>query len=153
MEFYAFYPFEYGHLMIGYTEKAVTLIKRTDHVSPSECSVLSDSVYLQIREYFAGERKSFDFPMEFIGTDFQKKVWSRIVCIPFGETSTYGQIAKEIGNPKASRAVGAACHKNPIWIAMPCHRVVGADGSMTGYAGGLEMKAFLLKLEGFRAKK
>jgi O-6-methylguanine DNA methyltransferase len=82
------------------------------------------------------------------GTDFQKLVWSRLCAIPFGETRSYGQIAEEIGNPKSVRAVGLANGKNPISIVVPCHRVIGSDGSLTGYGGGLERKKFLLELEG-----
>lgn len=102
----------------------------------------------QLAEYFAGERRSFDLPLDFRGTDFQKSVWAQLLAIPFGETRSYGEIARNLGNPTASRAVGAANGRNPISIIAPCHRVVGASGSLTGFAGGLETKAFLLKLEG-----
>jgi methylated-DNA-[protein]-cysteine S-methyltransferase len=101
----------------------------------------------QLHEYFAGRLEKFDLPLDFIGTDFQKKVWAELVAIPFGETRTYGQLAKKIGNPKASRAVGAANGKNPISIIAPCHRVIGADGTLTGFAGGLKAKALLLGIE------
>ena len=102
----------------------------------------------QLDEYFAGERRAFDLPLDFRGTDFQKSVWAQLLTIPFGETRSYGEIAVALGNPTASRAVGAANGRNPISIIAPCHRVVGASGSLTGFAGGLETKAFLLKLEG-----
>ena len=85
--------------------------------------------------------------LDFVGTDFQKKVWKALTTIPFGETRSYGQIAQQIGNPKAVRAVGAANGKNPISIIAPCHRVIGANGQLTGFAGGLEVKALLLGLE------
>ncbi|MDB6078256.1 MAG: ogt1 [Akkermansiaceae bacterium] len=101
----------------------------------------------QLTEYFAGTLEKFDLPLDFIGTDFQKKVWAELVAIPFGETRTYGQLAEKIGNPKASRAVGAANGKNPISIIAPCHRVIGADGTLTGFAGGLKAKALLLGIE------
>jgi methylated-DNA-[protein]-cysteine S-methyltransferase len=81
------------------------------------------------------------------GTEFQQKVWAALCEIPYGETRTYGEIAAAIGSPKAARAVGMACNRNPVWITIPCHRVVGSNGSLTGYAGGLEMKKFLLELE------
>jgi methylated-DNA-[protein]-cysteine S-methyltransferase len=102
----------------------------------------------QLAEYFAGERRAFDLPLDFRGTVFQKSVWAQLLTIPFGETRSYGELARTLGNPTASRAVGAANGRNPISIIAPCHRVVGASGSLTGFAGGLETKAFLLKLEG-----
>jgi methylated-DNA-[protein]-cysteine S-methyltransferase len=102
----------------------------------------------QLAEYFAGERRAFDLPLDFRGTDFQKSVWAQLLTIPFGETRSYGELARALGNPTANRAVGAANGRNPISIIAPCHRVVGASGSLTGFAGGLETKAFLLKLEG-----
>lgn len=101
----------------------------------------------QLGEYFVGARKSFDLPLDFAGTPFQKKVWSELLNIPFGQTRTYGQIANAIGKPRAFRAVGAANGKNPISIVAPCHRVIGKDGSLTGFAGGLEAKECLLGIE------
>lgn len=95
-------------------------------------------------EYFAGKRKVFDFPYEFYGTDFQKAVWRELEKIPFGETKTYGEIAAAIGKPKASRAVGGACNRNHILIAVPCHRVLGAKGKLVGFAWGTDMKQWLL---------
>jgi methylated-DNA-[protein]-cysteine S-methyltransferase len=101
----------------------------------------------QLNEYFRGERKTFAIPLEMHGTDFQKKVWSELLKIPFGETRTYGDIAKKLGDMKAVRAVGAANGKNPISIIVPCHRVIGASGKLVGFGGGLENKAKLLELE------
>jgi len=101
----------------------------------------------QLQEYFVGKRKSFDIDLDFVGSDFQKKVWQVLLTIPFGETRSYTQIATQIGNPKASRAVGAAIGKNPIAIIAPCHRVIGSSGKLTGFSGGLEVKDFLLELE------
>lgn len=101
----------------------------------------------QLREYFAGDRKVFDLKLNFQGTEFQKSVWAALLRIPFGETRTYRDIAVELGNSNATRAVGAANGRNPISIIAPCHRVIGADGSLTGFAGGLEIKAHLLNLE------
>lgn len=101
----------------------------------------------QLCEYFAGERQQFDMPYDTVGTEFQKKVWQALLTIPFGETRSYLQIAEQIGNPKAVRAVGAANGKNPLSIMAPCHRVIGSNGKLTGFAGGLAVKAFLLELE------
>lgn len=101
----------------------------------------------QLGEYFAGERREFDVPLSFSGSDFQKRVWQALLAIPFGETRSYGEIAHQLGNAGASRAVGAANGRNPISIIAPCHRVVGSTGKLTGFAGGLKAKAFLLELE------
>ena len=98
----------------------------------------------QLNEYFAGKRQIFDLPLDFSGTEFQQKVWQALLTIPFGETRSYKQIAEQIGNVKAVRAVGAANGKNPISIIAPCHRVVGANGKLVGFAGGLENKDILL---------
>lgn len=102
----------------------------------------------QLGEYFASERRKFDVPLSFTGTDFQKRVWAALLAIPFGATRSYGEIAETLGAPGAARAVGAANGRNPISIIAPCHRVVGSNGKLTGFAGGLEAKAFLLDLEG-----
>jgi len=102
----------------------------------------------QLKEYFAGTRNRFELELDFAGTDFQKKVWAALLTIPFGETRSYSQIALQIGSPKAVRAVGAANGRNPISIVAPCHRVIGASGALTGFAGGLEAKQYLLALEG-----
>ncbi|CAB1216831.1 methylated-DNA--[protein]-cysteine S-methyltransferase [Acinetobacter bouvetii] len=101
----------------------------------------------QLTEYFAGKRQQFDLPLDFEGTEFQKKVWQALLTIPFGETRSYRDIAEQVGNVKAVRAVGAANGKNPISIIAPCHRVVGANGKLVGFAGGLENKEILLKIE------
>src|SRR5262245_57851416 len=106
----------------------------------------------QISEYFAGERTEFDLPLQPEGTEFQKKVWRALREIPFGKTKSYLDLARAIGSPDASRAVGAANGKNPLSIIVPCHRVVGADGALTGFAGGLETKAALLALEASRGQ-
>lgn len=101
----------------------------------------------QLREYFDGQRSEFALPLDFIGTAFQQQVWQALLTIPYGETRSYLQIAQQIGNEKSVRAVGAANGKNPISIIAPCHRVIGSSGKLTGFAGGLEAKAFLLHLE------
>jgi len=102
----------------------------------------------QLNEYFAGTRRQFVLELDFEGTAFQRQVWQALLEIPFGETRSYSQIASALGNPKSVRAVGAANGRNPISIIAPCHRVIGASGALTGFAGGLEAKAFLLTLEG-----
>jgi methylated-DNA-[protein]-cysteine S-methyltransferase len=102
----------------------------------------------QLGEYFAGKRKAFTVKLDYRGTPFQKKVWDALLEIPFGETRTYGDLAKQIGSPAAARAVGAVNGKNPFSIIGPCHRVIGSTGRLTGFAGGLEAKAILLRLEG-----
>jgi len=101
----------------------------------------------QLAEYFAGKRREFDLPLESRGTEFQKRVWKGLTKIPFGETRSYLELARKVGHPKACRAVGAANGRNPLSIVVPCHRVIGADGSLTGFAGGTRTKAFLLELE------
>jgi methylated-DNA-[protein]-cysteine S-methyltransferase len=101
----------------------------------------------QIGEYFAGERRSFSVTLDMRGTRFQSDVWQALLSIPFGETRSYGQLAKQLGNPLATRAVGAANGRNPVSIIVPCHRVIGSSGKLTGFAGGLEAKAHLLNLE------
>ena len=102
----------------------------------------------QLREYFAGQRQVFSVPLDFGGTEFQNQVWQALLSIPFGETRTYTEIARQIGKPAAVRAVGAANGRNPISIIAPCHRVLGSTGNLTGFAGGLRAKAHLLALEG-----
>jgi methylated-DNA-[protein]-cysteine S-methyltransferase len=101
----------------------------------------------QLEAYFAGERREFDLELDLVGTSFQRQVWEALLTIPYGETRSYGQIAEQIGSPGASRAVGLANGHNPIGIVVPCHRVIGANGSLTGYGGGLDRKRALLALE------
>ncbi|GAA4267540.1 methylated-DNA--[protein]-cysteine S-methyltransferase [Frondihabitans peucedani] len=102
----------------------------------------------QLDEYFAGDREAFDLPLAPVGTAFQLAVWQQLRAIPFGQTRTYGEIAAGLGNPKAVRAVGLANGRNPLSIVVPCHRVIGASGAMTGFGGGVERKEYLLRLEG-----
>jgi methylated-DNA-[protein]-cysteine S-methyltransferase len=101
----------------------------------------------QLDQYFAGQRKEFELNLEFRGTDFQKRVWDELLKIPFGETRTYGEIARRLGNVNAMRAVGAANGRNPIPIIAPCHRVIGASGALVGFGGGLEVKEYLINFE------
>lgn len=105
----------------------------------------------QLQAYFAGDLTDFDVPIELYGTEFQRRVWAALREIPYGETISYGELARRVGNPKASRAVGLANGRNPVAIVVPCHRVIGANGSLTGYGGGLERKVWLLEHEGFRS--
>ena len=102
----------------------------------------------ELLEYLAGKRRTFDLPLKPQGTPFQQKVWSALADIPYGQTITYGELARRVGCPKGSRAVGQANHRNPLPILLPCHRGVGANGTLTGYGGGLELKEWLLRLEG-----
>ncbi len=113
---------------------------------PTETPLLSE-VKKQLGEYFRGERRVFDLPLAPFGSDFQMACWSALLTIPYGSTCSYADIAQLVGSPKAYRAVGNANHNNPISIIIPCHRVIGADGSLAGYGGGLETKAYLLNLE------
>ena len=104
-------------------------------------------VTAQLAEYFAGDRTAFDVPMTLEGTEFQRSVWAQLCAIPYGETISYGELARRVGNPKASRAVGLANGRNPVAVIVPCHRVIAADGSLGGYGGGTDRKVHLLELE------
>ncbi len=126
---------------------AVTGLFFGDRVQGRPASPLLRLAEEQLAEYFAGERRRFDLPLAPAGTEFQRLVWDALLTIPYGHTVTYGQLARQIGRPGASQAVGMANHRNPISILIPCHRVVGSDGSLTGYGGGLDKKRFLLELE------
>lgn len=140
-----------GLLEITATGEAISGVKPTNKLKNTagdrESQLLAQKCKTELEEYFAGKRKHFDLPLEGEGTDFQKKVWKELENIPYGETRTYGEVAKMINNPKAVRAIGMANHNNPILILVPCHRVIGADGSLTGYAAGIEAKRYLLEFE------
>ncbi|MGI5960236.1 MAG: methylated-DNA--[protein]-cysteine S-methyltransferase [Massiliimalia sp.] len=149
---------QYGwcHLPIGWVRiveqegwilEIYTVDKVEENIQNVKCTPAIQETIRQLTEYFEGKRQEFDLPLAPAGTPFQKKVWAALQTIPYGETRTYGQIACQIGNPKACRAVGMANHRNPLLIVVPCHRVVGADGTLTGYAAGLERKQMLLELE------
>lgn len=149
---YAYYACPYGWVEIGYEDGAITRISSVKEQGQGANqegvrSELSDRAFAQLSEYFEGKRKVFDLPLKLNGTKFQIAVWNALLDIPYGETRSYQQIASAVGSPKACRAVGMANRNNPIWIVVPCHRVIGADGSLTGYAGGVEMKRSLLELE------
>lgn len=148
MNSYAVYPFPFGQLKIGYQDDAVTLLMRTDEPARDEGRTpLTDLVFQQVTEYLNGQRRDFDFPYVLRGTEFQQRVWRALCAIPYGETRTYGEVAAAVGSPGAARAVGMANHQNPILIAVPCHRVIGAGGKLVGYGSGLDMKEALLRLE------
>ena len=122
-------------------------LKSIQEGTEQETPIIQEA-HRQITEYLKGERTVFDLPIRLRGTDFQQQVWTALLDIPYGETRSYKQIAEAIGNPKGMRAVGMANNRNPLLIVVPCHRVIGANGSMVGYGEGVEMKEFLLRLEG-----
>ena len=146
------YRFSYETVLgvVTFVEEGGALLAVTTHRSyegVEQETALIKEAYQQLSEYLKGERKEFDLPLNPKGTDFQKRVWRALCDIPYGETRSYKQIAEAIGNSNAVRAVGMANNRNPITIVVPCHRVIGADGKLVGYGGGLEMKEFLLRLE------
>lgn len=155
---FAFYNLEGYEMKITYENKFVVAIeffyKKADYKREKSSfenicgrNSLTEIVYKEFLEYFEGKRKVFDFPFKFRGTDFQKKVWEELLKIPYGKIKSYKDIAISIGNPKACRAIGNANNKNPLLIVVPCHRVIGSSGDLTGYAAGLELKKKLLNLE------
>ncbi len=146
---YAVYDTKLGQMRVDYEGDIVYSVKKLNEIEKNlgERNELTDEVIKQINEYIEGKRKDFSFNYEMRGTEFQKKVWQALIAIPYGETRTYKDIAKAVGNEKASRAVGLANNKNPMIIVVPCHRVIGASGKLVGYAGGLDMKKFLLEME------
>lgn len=149
----AVYHSPVGDIQLDYEDGAVTALKNVGaNVKADAPNELTELVFRQLGEYFAGVRKAFDFPYRLHGTPFQEKVWAALRDIPYGETHSYKDIAEAIGHPKAFRAVGMANHANPIFIAIPCHRVIGSGGSLVGYGGGLEMKRALLELEKANSK-
>jgi methylated-DNA-[protein]-cysteine S-methyltransferase len=156
METLCFYSDFFGHLCLVEEEGMIVRLffARPEDVpashSASPQSPLLSRAAVELEEYFSGRRRNFDLPLNPRGTDFQRKVWTALRAIPYGETRSYAQIAMAAGNPKACRAVGMANNKNPIGIIIPCHRVIGSNGSLVGYAGGLERKRFLLDLEAGR---
>lgn len=152
-----YYNFPVGILGIAEDGTGISDIFRLDGAKPDGLiekeTPLIKTAALQLNEYFEGKRKEFELPLSLNGTDFQRSVWKALQSIPYGETRSYKQIAQQAGNGKACRAVGMANHRNPVMIVVPCHRVIGADGSMVGYGGGLDMKEFLLRLEKETRKK
>ncbi len=152
-----FYETDIGKIGIAENGKAITNVYFNNGQILEEFNIeetdLLRKAGKELKEYFDGERTEFDIPLEVDGTDFRKSVWKELCNIPYGETCTYGDIAKRIGNPKASRAVGLANNKNRIPIFIPCHRVIGANGKLVGFAGGIEIKKYLLDLESKRIVK
>ncbi len=144
-----------GLLEIRATAKGISYVEfcDTETVEEGQSNALTARCKKQLQEYFSSKRSSFDLPLDPEGTAFQKSVWHCLGKIPFGESVSYRDIADCIANPKAVRAVGAANGRNPISIIVPCHRVIGSNQSLTGYAGGLERKAWLLKHEGIHFKE
>ncbi len=150
MQGFAIYESQFGFFKIAYEGEFIVFFKKihdTELLDFGTKTAMTEAVFAQFCEYLAGKRKHFDIAYRLKGTDFQKKVWQALCAIPYGETRTYKDIALAIGNEKASRAVGLANNKNPITIIVPCHRVIGSSGKLVGYAGGLEMKSFLLDME------
>jgi methylated-DNA-[protein]-cysteine S-methyltransferase len=147
-----------GSLLIGATPRGLRylLFHRGELPQPAKNEVWVESsaelrIYEdQLRAYFRGDLREFSFDLDLIGTDFQKKCWNALCEIPYGQTCCYAELAEKVERPRAFRAVGQANHRNPVAIVVPCHRVVGANGTLTGYGGGLEVKEKLLKLEGAR---
>lgn len=150
MERQCFFSSPIGRLLLVEAEGCLTHILFGEELLPQipvgETDFLKE-VQAQLGAYFQGQREVFDLPLNPKGTDFQKKVWLALQQIPYGETASYGEIARAVGTPKGARAVGMANNRNPISIVVPCHRVIGADGKLVGYGGGLEKKIFLLGLE------
>jgi methylated-DNA-[protein]-cysteine S-methyltransferase len=143
-----------GPIEITANDSGILSIYFVDSIdSPENANPLTSLAKAQLREYLNDERQSFDLPLRPNGTVFQKKVWQALLEIPYGEVNSYLDIATKIGNPKACRAVGAANGKNPIGIVVPCHRVIGANGTLTGYAGGLSRKQWLLEHEKAKSQK
>jgi len=156
MNAFSYFESPIGRLLLTSDGTALTGL----HMEPSRKALCTDgwiedvtvaplsATVRQLTEYFEGTRREFDLPLRLLGTAFQQRVWRELTEIPYGQTWSYGQLAKRIDKPSASRAVGLANGRNPISILVPCHRVIGADGSLTGYGGGLERKQWLLAHEG-----
>lgn len=151
MKYIFFYQTPIGKLAVAEKGGSITNVFFDGHSIPED-AVITETTLLkeagkQLQEFFSGTRKEFDLPLAPIGTEFMGSVWDSLKAIPYGETRSYKEVAESIGNPKAVRAVGLANNRNPIPLFIPCHRVVGANGKLIGYYGGLETKEFLLQLE------
>jgi len=155
--YYARFNSPLGPLVIAVSDRGLVSLefeheqltrKRRPRFSWEESEEKTRPYAQQLDEYFAGRRRKFDFPLDLRGTEFQKRCWRELLKIAYGKTASYAEIARAVGSPRAFRAVGMANHSNPIAIVVPCHRVIGADGSLTGYGGGLDVKRKLLELEG-----
>lgn len=160
MVVYAHLESPIGRLRLTATERGLSAVHMENHAhvppGPPEGNEVSGTAIPEViaqamdelRGYFAGTRTTFSVPLDPPGSDFQHRVWERLAAIPYGTTRSYGQLAAELGDPHLTRAVGSANGRNPISIIVPCHRVIGSDGSLTGYGGGIDRKLFLLRLEG-----
>lgn len=151
--FYQYLNSPIGFIKITANNEAINEVIFVENEEEDNPNALTQEVTNQLMEYFEGKRKVFNLPLSPIGTSFQQAVWEALCSIPYGETRSYGEIAKMIGNPKASRAVGMANNRNPISIIIPCHRVIGASGKLVGYGGGIDKKIYLLDLEKATYKK
>ena len=141
-----------GTIVLEGDDRRLTRIGFGVPAAPAGDSAAAAAAAIQLEQYFAGERTSFDLDLELAGTPFERRVWDELRAVPYGETASYAEIARRIGRPSACRAVGRANGRNPIAVVVPCHRVIGSDGSLTGYAGGIEMKRALLDLERHHAR-
>lgn len=149
MTYYAYIESPIGLVEIGSDGEAIISLYFVDAPRPDAVNhPLAEEAARQVAAYFAGERQVFDLPLKLEGTAFQRRVWNHLTTIPYGRTTTYQEIADALGNPRAVRAVGAANGQNPISIIVPCHRVIGSDGKLVGYGGGLWRKEWLLRHEG-----
>ncbi|WP_261817023.1 methylated-DNA--[protein]-cysteine S-methyltransferase [Vibrio gallicus] len=160
MHYFTTFASRLGSITAQCSDKGITGIWFEQHTTKPQLPGQSsdDHPYLQdtkhqLTQYFANQRRHFDLPLDLQGTAFQLQIWEQLTCIPFGETRTYKQLAEAINNPQSVRAVGAANGKNPISIIVPCHRVIGVNRTLTGYAGGIERKQALLELEGITVKQ
>ena len=151
-----------GPLLIGMSKSALVILEfdrglpatiAGQPVAWHESEECTGEARRQLEEYFAGDRRSFDLPLDLRGTEFRKRCWDELLRIPYGETRSYGEIARAVGNPSGFRAVGQANHYNPIAIIVPCHRVLASGGTLGGYGGGLSVKALLLRLEGAKFRE
>jgi methylated-DNA-[protein]-cysteine S-methyltransferase len=136
-----------GPLTLEGDDRVLTRVGFGEATAPHGDAAAVSAAAIQLEQYLAGERTEFELDVELDGTPFERRVWDEVRAIPYGETATYAEIAERIGSPGACRAVGRANGRNPVAVVVPCHRVIGSDGSLTGYAGGIEMKRALLDLE------
>ena len=142
-------PSPLGNILINTQEEMISELRFTEEpVSTEALEAVVLKAQGQLEEYFSAKRKTFDLPLAMTGTAFQQRVWTAVNTIPFGETTSYLKLSQSLGNPAAIRAVGAAIGANPILVIIPCHRIIGTNGQLTGYAGGLDRKESLLALEG-----
>lgn len=151
---YSYFKSPIGFVQIGGTASEVTSLDFVElRMEEAESNPLLDRASRQVAEYFAGKRQTFDLPITFQGTEFQERVWRQLLKVPFGRTASYQDIARGVGNSLAVRAVGAANGKNPIALIVPCHRIIGSNGKLVGYGGGLWRKEWLLNHEGCPFRK